>query len=104
MATPTLMGASLRSPRRLRLISACAGAETGTQGLVAGDYDAIVIGADTMTPIRGLFLAGASTHPGGGVHGAPGMNAARAAVAARHRPVGMVVAAAGAALGRRSRS
>ena len=32
------------------------------------------------TPIGRLFLAGASAHPGGGVHGAPGANAARAAV------------------------
>jgi phytoene dehydrogenase-like protein len=30
------------------------------------------------TPIRGLFLCGAGTHPGGGVTGAPGYNAARA--------------------------
>ena len=36
------------------------------------------------TPVRRLFLAGASAHPGGGVHGAPGANAARAALAA-HR-------------------
>lgn len=36
------------------------------------------------TPIRGLFLASASAHPGGGVHGAAGSNAARAAIAA-HR-------------------
>jgi phytoene dehydrogenase-like protein len=36
----------------------------------------------TRTPIRGLYLAGASVHPGGGVHGAQGMNAARAALAA----------------------
>ena len=34
------------------------------------------------TPIRGLFLASASAHPGGGVHGACGANAARAALAA----------------------
>lgn len=33
------------------------------------------------TPVRGLFLANASAHPGGGVHGAPGSNAARAALA-----------------------
>ena len=32
------------------------------------------------TPIRNLYLASASAHPGGGVHGAPGANAARAAL------------------------
>ncbi|MGW0576117.1 phytoene desaturase family protein [Streptomyces sp. NPDC002920] len=36
------------------------------------------------TPVRGLFLAAAGAHPGGGVHGAPGANAARAALH-RHR-------------------
>jgi phytoene dehydrogenase-like protein len=34
------------------------------------------------TSVRGLFLASASAHPGGGVHGACGANAARAAIAA----------------------
>jgi phytoene dehydrogenase-like protein len=33
------------------------------------------------TPIRGLYLGSASAHPGGGVHGACGDNAARAAIA-----------------------
>lgn len=33
------------------------------------------------TPIDRLFLGGASAHPGGGVHGGPGSNAARAALA-----------------------
>ncbi len=36
------------------------------------------------TPIHGLYLASAAAHPGGGVHGACGANAARAALA-RHR-------------------
>ncbi|MDQ2750750.1 MAG: NAD(P)/FAD-dependent oxidoreductase [Pseudonocardiales bacterium] len=31
------------------------------------------------TVVDGLYLAGASAHPGGGVHGAPGSNAAKAA-------------------------
>jgi phytoene dehydrogenase-like protein len=35
------------------------------------------------TPIDGLFLAGAGSHPGGGVSGVPGLNAARRIIAAR---------------------
>ncbi|MFO0041942.1 MAG: FAD-dependent oxidoreductase, partial [Pseudomonadota bacterium] len=33
--------------------------------------------ADYRSPLRGLFLGGAGAHPGGGVTGVPGMNAAR---------------------------
>ena len=33
--------------------------------------------ADYRSPIRSLYLCGSGTHPGGGVTGAPGHNAAR---------------------------
>jgi phytoene dehydrogenase-like protein len=36
--------------------------------------------ANSRTPIAGLYLCGAGTHPGGGVTGAPGYNAARTAL------------------------
>ncbi|WP_119389561.1 phytoene desaturase family protein [Taklimakanibacter lacteus] len=34
--------------------------------------------ADYRSPLRGLYMCGSGTHPGGGVTGAPGHNAARA--------------------------
>jgi phytoene dehydrogenase-like protein len=33
--------------------------------------------AGYRTPLKGLYLTGASTHPGGGIMGASGRNAAR---------------------------
>jgi phytoene dehydrogenase-like protein len=36
--------------------------------------------ADYRSPVKGLYMCGSGTHPGGGVTGAPGHNAARAIV------------------------
>jgi phytoene dehydrogenase-like protein len=41
--------------------------------------------ADYRMPLRGLYLCGAGAHPGGGVTGAPGHNAARAIFADRNK-------------------
>ncbi|MCC6195049.1 MAG: NAD(P)/FAD-dependent oxidoreductase, partial [Burkholderiales bacterium] len=38
---------------------------------------------DYRTPVRGLWLCGSGAHPGGGVTGLPGHNAARAILARR---------------------
>jgi phytoene dehydrogenase-like protein len=35
------------------------------------------------TPVRGLYLCGSGAHPGGGVMGAPGYNAAREILAGK---------------------
>ena len=41
--------------------------------------------ADYRMPLKGLYLCGAGAHPGGGVTGAPGHNAARAVLADRRK-------------------
>jgi phytoene dehydrogenase-like protein len=43
--------------------------------------------ADYRTPIKGLYQCGSSTHPGGGVTGLPGRNAAREILRDRRRRV-----------------
>jgi phytoene dehydrogenase-like protein len=46
------------------------------------------------TPVKGLYLAGASVPPGAGMHGACGDLAARQALADQHRPAHIATAAA----------
>ena len=41
--------------------------------------------ADYRMPLRGLYLCGSGAHPGGGVTGAPGHNAAKAVLADRRK-------------------
>ncbi len=53
--------------------------------------------SDYRTPIKGLYLTGASTHPGGGVFGASGMNTAKVVLKdTRSRSWGPLAVGAGA--------
>jgi len=77
-----VLGRTLRSPERL---------ERDNPSLVGGDLGGGSAALDQVllfrpapqlaryrTPLQGLYVAGASTHPGPGVHGVPGAGAARA--------------------------
>jgi beta-carotene ketolase (CrtO type) len=46
--------------------------------------------ANYTTPIQGLFLTGAGTHPGGSISGMPGRNCARAFIQAQ-KPLNQVL-------------
>jgi phytoene dehydrogenase-like protein len=54
--------------------------------------------ASYRTPVRGLYLTGASTHPGGGVFGASGYNTARVVLSDRRRSRRLWAGAATSAL------
>ena len=82
-----------RSLIRARAIHTPADLEAMDENLVGGDLGGGSAHIDQQlffrpafpyfnytTPVRGLYLASASAHPGAGVHGACGFNAARAAL------------------------
>jgi phytoene dehydrogenase-like protein len=80
----SIVGRHIQSPLDLEAVNAnlVGGA---TNGGTAGLHQQLVFRPTpgtgrAETPIRGLFLASASAHPGGGVHGACGWNAALAAL------------------------
>ncbi len=98
-----IMARSVQSPAELQALDA-----NLVHGAVAGGtanlYQQLVFRpipglGGAQTPVDRLYLAGASAHPGGGVHGGPGANAARAALsragltgAARRRALDAVLA------------
>lgn len=87
-----------RSLIRARAIHSPADLESMDENLVGGDLGGGSAGWSQQlffrpafpcfryrTPVRGLYLASASAHPGAGVHGACGFNAARMAIRDRER-------------------
>lgn len=72
------------------LVHGALGAGT-TQLFQQGPWRPVAGLGGPVTHVRGLYLASAATHPGGGVHGGAGFNAARAALRDARwwsRPVG----------------
>jgi phytoene dehydrogenase-like protein len=56
------------------------------------------------TPVRNVYLASGSAHPGGGVHGAPGANAATLAIRRARAPCSFLVGGVGAVAAHRGRA
>jgi phytoene dehydrogenase-like protein len=85
----TVRGRTIRPPRRLEAENASLVGGDLSGGSVALDQQLVLRPAPRLaryrTPLRGLYVAGASTHPGPGVHGVSGAGAA-AAVLADARP------------------
>jgi phytoene dehydrogenase-like protein len=80
-----VLGREVRSPRRLELENPSLVGGDLSGGSVAIDQQLLFRPAPELaryrTPLRGLYVASSSTHPGPGVHGVPGAGAARAAIA-----------------------
>ncbi|MFZ9994456.1 MAG: FAD-dependent oxidoreductase, partial [Steroidobacteraceae bacterium] len=76
----SLLGYSLLTPLDLETRFALAGGDIfhGALGLDQLWAARPALGfADYRSPVHGLYLCGAGAHPGGGVTGLPGRNAAR---------------------------
>jgi phytoene dehydrogenase-like protein len=95
-----------------RKVWAPADIELADPALVGGDISAGSFAIDQQllfrpgpdwwrwgSPVKGLYLAGAAVHPGGGVHGGGGDQAARQALADHARPGRLILGAAAAVIG-----
>jgi len=82
--TSHVLGRYVQSPTDIEAADANL-VEGATNGGTASIHQQLVLRPTTglgrpETPVTGLYLASAAAHPGGGVHGACGWNAARAAL------------------------
>jgi phytoene dehydrogenase-like protein len=80
-----ILGRRLRMPADLEAENACLVGGDIVGGSLELDQQLLFRPAPELfrgrTPLSGLYVAGAGVHPGGGVHGGSGHNAARAIVA-----------------------